>query len=50
MVLALRLLRATLGRAFYAWALREVNPMHPDVPLIALRHHHWSQRLKELTQ
>lgn len=46
----LRLLRATIAVKFYAWALREVWPLHPDVPLIARRHHYWTQQLKELTR
>jgi hypothetical protein len=33
----LSLLHLTLARAFYSWALREINPLHPDVPRIVLR-------------
>jgi hypothetical protein len=26
---------------WYRWALREIDPMHPDVPFIVNRLHHW---------
>jgi hypothetical protein len=31
------LLHLTLARAFYNWALREIDPLHPDMPRILLR-------------
>ncbi len=33
----LDLIHVTIARAFYNWALREINPMHPDLPRIMLR-------------
>lgn len=33
----LHLLHVTVAQAFYNWALREINPMHPDVPRIMRR-------------
>ncbi|HSW17862.1 MAG TPA: hypothetical protein VLJ86_11585 [Ramlibacter sp.] len=33
----LSLLHLTVARAFYAWALREIDPLHPDMPRIVLR-------------
>ena len=27
----------TIAQAFYRWALREINPLHPDVPHILRR-------------
>lgn len=33
----LSLLHVVLAQAFYRWALREINPMHPDVPRIVRR-------------
>lgn len=33
----IHLLHAVCGRVFYAWALREIPPGHPDVPGIVLR-------------
>jgi hypothetical protein len=26
-----------LAQAFYSWAMREINPLHPDLPRIVLR-------------
>jgi hypothetical protein len=39
----LTLLHVVLAEAFYRWAMREINPMHPDVPRIMLR----QQELRE---
>jgi hypothetical protein len=33
----LNLIHVTLAQAFYSWALREINPMHPDLPRIMMR-------------
>ena len=33
----LNLIHVVTARAFYRWAMREINPMHPDVPRILLR-------------
>lgn len=33
----LHLLHAWIGGAFYRWAMREINPLHPDVPRILQR-------------
>ncbi len=33
----LDLIHVTFARAFYGWAMREIDPMHPDVPRILLR-------------
>lgn len=32
-----RLVCLWLAQAFYRWALREIDPLHPDVPRIVLR-------------
>jgi hypothetical protein len=31
------LLHVVLAQAFYRWAMREINPLHPDVPRIIHR-------------
>lgn len=31
------MLRVWLAQAFYRWALREIDPLHPDVPRLVLR-------------
>ena len=33
----LNLLHLVVAQAFYRWAMREINPMHPDVPRIMQR-------------
>lgn len=33
----LRFLYCVTAQAFYRWALREISPLHPDVPQIILR-------------
>jgi hypothetical protein len=33
----LRLIRNILSQGYYKWALREVSPLHPDVPHITVR-------------
>jgi hypothetical protein len=33
----LNLIHVMLAQAFYDWALREINPLHPDLPRIVLR-------------
>ena len=33
----LNLIHVVAARAFYKWALTEINPMHPDLPKILLR-------------
>ena len=35
----LTLLYLVVAEAFYRWALREIDPMHPDVSKIVLRRH-----------
>jgi hypothetical protein len=33
----LNLIHVMFAQAFYSWAVREINPLHPDVPRIILR-------------
>lgn len=33
----LHLIHVMLAQAFYSWAMREINPLHPDLPRILLR-------------
>jgi hypothetical protein len=42
------LLHVTLAQAFYRWAMREIDPMHPDVPRIMLRQQELSDRAQRL--
>jgi hypothetical protein len=33
----LDLIHVMFAQAFYKWAAREINPLHPDLPRIVLR-------------
>jgi len=33
----LNLIHVMVAQAFYRWAMREINPLHPDVPRILVR-------------
>jgi hypothetical protein len=33
----LNLIHVMFAQAFYKWAAREINPLHPDLPRIVLR-------------
>jgi hypothetical protein len=44
----LSLLHVTLARAFYRWALREIDPLHPDMPRILLRTQELEDRAQRL--
>jgi len=44
----LTLLHVTLAQAFYRWAMREIDPTHPDVPRIMLRQQELSDKAQRL--
>jgi hypothetical protein len=33
----LNFIHVTVAQAFYSWAMREINPLHPDLPRIMMR-------------
>ena len=33
----LRFIHLTFAQAFYGWALREIDPMHPDLPRLVMK-------------
>jgi hypothetical protein len=33
----LDLIHLTIAQAFYRWAMREIDPLHPDLPRIVMR-------------
>jgi hypothetical protein len=37
-----------LALAFYNWAMREINPLHPDVPKIMRKQHAVREKLHRL--
>lgn len=42
------LLHVTVAQAFYRWAMREIDPMHPDVPRIMARQRELADRAERL--
>jgi hypothetical protein len=44
----LTLLHVTLAQAFYKWAMKEIDPTHPDVPRIMLRQKELSDKQRQL--
>ena len=44
----LDLIHVMFAQAFYAWAIREINPMHPDVPKIMLRRRELADKAKRI--
>jgi len=44
----LNLLHLTVAQAFYRWALREISPLHPDVPRILLRQQELADRARQV--
>lgn len=44
----LHLLHVVLAQAFYRWAMREINPTHPDVPRIMMRQHQLAEKHRRM--
>jgi hypothetical protein len=44
----LNLLHLTVAQMFYRWALREIDPLHPDVPRILLKQQELSDRARSI--
>jgi hypothetical protein len=44
----LTLLHVCLAQAFYRWAMREIDPTHPDVPRIMLRQKELADKAQRL--
>jgi hypothetical protein len=44
----LTLLHVTVAQAFYRWAMKEIDPMHPDVPRIMLRQKELADQARRL--
>jgi hypothetical protein len=44
----LHLLHATIASWFYRWAMREICPLHPDVPRIVLRQMELADKTRRL--
>lgn len=44
----LHLLHCIAAQWFYRWAMKEIDPMHPDVPKILLRQQQLAEKFKSL--
>lgn len=44
----LDLLHVVVAQSFYRWAMREINPLHPDVPKIMQRQQELSDKYKRI--
>ena len=44
----LNLLHVVVAQAFYRWAMREINPTHPDVPKILLRQQQLAEKYRRI--
>lgn len=44
----LDLLHVVVAQAFYRWAMKEINPMHPDVPKIMLRQQQLAEKYRRV--
>jgi hypothetical protein len=44
----LNLIRVQVSLGYYRWALREIPPLHPAVPMIVQRQRTLEDQLKEL--
>ena len=44
----LNLIHVMVAQAFYKWALSEINPLHPDVPRIMMRHRELQDKARRI--
>lgn len=44
----INLLHVVVAQAFYRWAMKEINPMHPDVPRIMLRQQELAEKYRRI--
>jgi hypothetical protein len=44
----LSLIHVMAAQAFYRWAMREINPLHPDLPRIMLRQQELSDKARRM--
>jgi hypothetical protein len=42
------LLHVVVAQAFYRWAMREISPMHPDVPKIVRRQQELREKYRQI--
>lgn len=44
----LSLIHVMVAQAFYRWAMREINPLHPDLPRIMLRQQELNDKARRM--
>ncbi len=44
----LNFIHVVFAQAFYRWAIREINPMHPDLPGIVLRERELAEKHRKM--
>lgn len=44
----LHLIQVTVAQAFYGWALREIDPMHPDLPQLVMKRQQLADEAKRM--
>ena len=44
----LHLLHVVTAQAYYRWAMKEINPTHPDVPKIMIRQQELADKYRSL--
>lgn len=44
----LHLLHVVVAQGFYRWAMKEINPLHPDVPKIMVRQQQLADKQRRL--
>ena len=44
----INLIHVMVAQAFYSWAMREINPLHPDLPRIMLRHRELADKARRV--
>lgn len=44
----LHIIEVTFAQAFYDWALREIDPMHPDVPQLVMKRQRLADEAKRM--
>lgn len=44
----INLIHVMVAQAFYSWAMREINPLHPDLPRIMLRQRELSDKAHQI--
>lgn len=44
----IRFIHLSFAQAFYGWALREIDPMHPDLPKLVMRRQELADQARQM--